>query len=76
MAAILDFRSCDIREHFYVHKLIDHTPKHRIRHQDHLSRLDDTKVMLVFSISAILGGGHIEYGPKSAFPIFPTRDPD
>ena len=49
MAAILDFRSCDIWEHFYVHRWIDHTPKHGIRHQHHLSRLNNTKVMRVFN---------------------------
>ena len=49
MVAILDFRSCDIWEHLYVYKWIDHTPKHEIRHQDHLGRLNDTKVMLVFN---------------------------
>ena len=49
MAAILDFRSCDIWEHFYVHKWIDHTPDHEIRHQDHLYRLNNSKVMLVFN---------------------------
>ena len=48
MAAILHFRSCDIWEHFYVHRWIDHTPKHGIRHQDHLSGLNSTKVMRVF----------------------------
>ena len=51
LAAILDFRSCDIWEHFYVHRWVDHTPKHGIRHQDHLSRLNNTKVMLVFNFS-------------------------
>ena len=49
MAAILDFRSCDIWEHFYVHRWIDHTPKHGIRHQHQLSRLNNTKVMRVFN---------------------------
>ena len=49
MAAIFDFRSCDIWEHFYVHRWIDQTPKHGITHQDHLSRLNDTKVMRVFN---------------------------
>ena len=32
--------------------------------------------LYLFLILAILGGGHIEYGQKNAFPIFPTRDPD
>ena len=32
--------------------------------------------LCLFIILAILGGGHIEYGQKSAFPIFPARDPD
>ena len=49
MATILDFRSCDIWEHFYVHRWIDHTLKHGIRHQDHLSRLNNTQVMRVFN---------------------------
>ena len=49
MTAILDFRSFDIWEHFYVHRWIDHTPKHGIRHQDRLSRLNNTKVMRVFN---------------------------
>ena len=48
MAAMLDFRSCDIWEHFYMHRWIDHTQNHGIRHQDHLSRLNNTKDLLVF----------------------------
>ena len=46
---MLDFRSCDIWEHFYMHRWIDHTQKHGIRHQDHLSRLNNTKDLLVFN---------------------------
>ena len=32
--------------------------------------------LCLFLILAILDVGHLENGLKSAFPIFPTRDPD
>ena len=32
--------------------------------------------LYLFLILALLGGGHIEYGQKNSFSIFPARDPD
>ena len=59
----------------HVHKWIDHTPKHGIRYQDHLSSLNNPLVMLVSNFG-YLGAGHIEYGPKSAVCIFSVQGPD
>ena len=53
VVAIMDFMSCELCVHFSVHKWIDHTQKHGIRHQDHPFELKYTMVILVLDLGSL-----------------------